>query len=153
MVSLGRAMSETKEGPTCGNTATPEAKAPDVNQTMGSEATMTHVDSTPDPRHAEWRRWVDSYQRNHGVMVQLASHFREQVANHRHIGSDEANAFLRANDFTDAEGGEFKVNHNGVSTYMRELCREFPDLAPHIRLRKSPFDRFYGQDGGHGAVS
>lgn len=149
MVPIGQTMREPKEGPTCGNTATPEAKAPNVNQTRGSEAPMTMINSIKRAVavRTEWLRWRRVYRENHDRAISdLIAHFRYLVAHNQHIGAAEAAAYLHGHDFTTDDGDQFKVNNNALAVFLREICHECPDLAEHIKLRKSRFDRFYQRE-------
>lgn len=97
---------------------------------------------------AEYRRYLAAYRANHDtVVVRLIAYLRKRAAANLHIGSAEVAAFLRGHEFTDADGGDFRANNNGLPIILREICRECPDLAGHIELRASRFDSFYNELG------
>lgn len=108
---------------------------------------MTKYKDTPNAPEKladEFRHYKGIFRANRDtVFAHLIAHLRERVTNNLHVGDAEAAAFLRGHDFTGTDGDRFKVNNNALPVYMREVCRECPDLARRIELRASRFDVFY----------
>lgn len=120
--------------------------------THGKGMRMTNDKDTThdhDELACEFRRFRDIYRTNHDtVFVHLINHLRKRASSNLHVGDAEAAAYLRGHDLVGVGGDSFKCNNNALPVYMREICRECPDLAGRIELRASRFDRFYTEGGG-----
>lgn len=86
---------------------------------------------------------ISLYNENEHIFDYLACEIRKRANTGVQIKADEVAAFIREHDIADSHGEMFKVNHNYVPVFIREMVKKHPDLKPHIKLRKSRFDAFY----------
>lgn len=107
---------------------------------------LTNQDSTNSLRN-EWAHIVAVFDANLPAFVAYVESVRERVReNHGWTGgTDHLRNFIRDGRFVTPEGTTFKVNHNHGAVWCREVCKRWPDVAPHIlpTLRRSKFDTFY----------
>lgn len=102
---------------------------------------------TKDKATRDYETALRLYEENAHVFVEAVEHLRGLASDGKHVGSAELAAYLRGHDFTNSEGGEFKTNNSYIAAWIRFLADDYPDLAPHIELRGSRFDRFFEKEG------
>lgn len=106
-----------------------------------------HQSTSTDHLRNQWAHVVAEFDRNIDAFTAYVADVRERIAedNGWTGGTDHLRNFIRDGRFISAEGNHFKVNHNHCAVWCREVCKRWPDVAPHIlpTLRASKFDRFY----------
>lgn len=112
-----------------------------------SEAHTDNESITTDPVRNKWAHIVAEFDRNIEAFVAYVADVRRRTeqSNGWTGGTDHMRAFIRGGRFITPEGEVFKVTHGYDAVWCREVCRRWPDVAPHIlpTLKKSMYDRFY----------
>lgn len=109
----------------------------------GKAAQQHHSNTVPPELFHDFEQAKYLYYANARIFAQLAAHLEKRAADGLPVDQDAIAAYLRGHDFVTDTGEDFKVNHNYGAAWARFIRRDNPDLAPHIVLRKSRFDRFF----------
>ena len=117
------------------------------NGLSADDSHLTTDSSISDALRSEWAHAVALFDENLPVFEGYVAVVRRRIErdNGWTGGTDFLREFIRSRHFVTASGDEFKANHNHSAVWCREVCRRWPDVAPHIlpRLRPSRFDVFY----------
>lgn len=137
-------------------TNTPDAPHPAKNDSAPSTPEQLQIAAlashdTPaapsDHLRNQWVSIVAEFDRNIGAFTAYVEDVREHIKHNNQWaeGTDHLRQFIREGRFVTPEGSTFKVCHGHDAVWCREICKRWPDIAPHIMpaLRSSKFDRFY----------
>ena len=119
----------------------------DGREVSGNDSQLPNDFTSTDHLRNEWAHIVAVFDRNIDAFTAYVADVRERIAedNGWTGGTDHLRNFIRDGRFVTPEGTTFKVNHNHGAVWCREVCKRWPDVAPHIlpTLRHSKFDVFY----------
>ena len=118
------------------------ALVPDFSTISDADA-----DAPSDALRNQWAAIVAEFDRNIEAFTAYVEDVREHIRrdNGWTGGTDHLRAFIRNGRFVTDKGTTFKVTHGHDAVWCREVCKRWPDVAPHIlpTLRPSKFDVFY----------
>lgn len=137
-------------------TKKPDAPHPAKNNSAPSKpeqlqiATLETNDTPDGPGDAlrnQWASIVAEFDSNIEAFTAYVDEARERIErNHGWTGgTDLLRTFINDSGFVTPKGNDFRVTHGHDTVWLREVCRRWPDVAPHIlpTLKPSKFDTFY----------
>lgn len=107
----------------------------------------SHQDTITDALRNKWAGIVSVMDENRDAFAAYVDAIRKRIERSHGWtgGTDYLRSFINDGGFVTPTGDDFRVTHGYDTVWCREVCRRWPDVAPHIlpTLKASKFDVFY----------